>query len=139
MEGMHMGQDASPEKDFSIGVNLEINDGDKIMTATPKIKYKGDNEEYIPAEINEKYLIFFSKMEVKSQEDGESRISLSVKDANEPKQQTQEETLLITASIKPFINVLWIGTAILVIGFIVSLVRRGGELKSRTDVNEKQE
>jgi cytochrome c-type biogenesis protein CcmF len=52
-------------------------------------------------------------------------------DANKPKQENKEETLLITASIKPFINVLWIGTAILVIGFFVSLIRRGRELKTR--------
>ena len=135
MEGMHMGQDASPSKDFTIGINLEITDGEKMMTLTPKIKYKGDDEEYIPAEINGKYLLYFSKMEIKSQEDGESRISLAVKDVNDPKQQTKEETLLITASIKPFINVLWIGTGVLVLGFFVSLIRRGREIKSKTKVS----
>jgi cytochrome c-type biogenesis protein CcmF len=46
MEGMSMGQDAAPSKDLLIGVNLKINDGEKIMTVIPKIIYKENDEEY---------------------------------------------------------------------------------------------
>jgi cytochrome c-type biogenesis protein CcmF len=37
------------------------------------------------------------------------------------------EVLLIEASIKPYINVLWLGTYILTIGFLISFYRRTKE------------
>ncbi len=44
-----------------------------------------------------------------------------------------QETLIIEASIKPYINVLWLGTYIVAIGFVISIYRRWQErkLKSR--------
>ncbi len=45
-----------------------------------------------------------------------------------------QETLIIEASIKPYINVLWLGTYIVAFGFVISIYRRWQErkLKSRT-------
>ncbi|MFQ3597295.1 MAG: cytochrome c biogenesis protein CcsA [Chloroherpetonaceae bacterium] len=44
-----------------------------------------------------------------------------------------QETLIIEASIKPYINVLWLGTYIVAFGFVISIYRRWQErkLKSR--------
>lgn len=44
-----------------------------------------------------------------------------------------QETLVVEASIKPYINVLWLGTYIVALGFIISIYRRWQErkLKSR--------
>lgn len=45
-----------------------------------------------------------------------------------------QETLIIEASIKPYINVLWLGTYLVAFGFAISIYRRWQErkLKSRT-------
>ncbi len=45
-----------------------------------------------------------------------------------------QETLIVEASIKPFINVLWLGTYIVAFGFMISIYRRWQErkVKSRT-------
>ncbi|MFN3560628.1 MAG: heme lyase CcmF/NrfE family subunit [Chloroherpetonaceae bacterium] len=45
-----------------------------------------------------------------------------------------QETLIIEASIKPYINVLWLGTYVVAFGFVISIYRRWQErkLKSRT-------
>lgn len=45
-----------------------------------------------------------------------------------------QETLIIEASIKPYISVLWLGTYIVALGFVISIYRRWQErkLKSRT-------
>ncbi|MFN3346113.1 MAG: heme lyase CcmF/NrfE family subunit, partial [Chloroherpetonaceae bacterium] len=45
-----------------------------------------------------------------------------------------QETLIIEASIKPYINVLWLGTYLVAFGFVISIYRRWQErkLKSRT-------
>jgi cytochrome c-type biogenesis protein CcmF len=42
---------------------------------------------------------------------------------------TQKDFIVLKAYEKPFINLLWIGTVILAIGFIISTFRRFGELK----------
>lgn len=40
-----------------------------------------------------------------------------------------QETLIVEASVKPFINVLWLGTYVVAIGFVVSIYRRWQERK----------
>ncbi len=56
------------------------------------------------------------------------KIQLSVSNlsesSNENVQQTPREVLSITASIKPFINLVWAGVVIMVVGFFVSVSRR---------------
>ncbi|MGQ9804635.1 MAG: heme lyase CcmF/NrfE family subunit [Chlorobiales bacterium] len=49
-----------------------------------------------------------------------------------------QETLIVEASIKPYINVLWLGTYIVAFGFVISIYRRWQErkLKSRTKAME---
>ena len=50
---------------------------------------------------------------------------------NSPSQITSE-TLVLTASIKPYINLVWGGTDVIVIGFIFSIVGRYRRLKSKS-------
>lgn len=49
-----------------------------------------------------------------------------------------QETLIVEASIKPYINVLWLGTYMVAFGFVISIYRRWQErkLKSRTKTME---
>lgn len=39
----------------------------------------------------------------------------------------QPETLVVEASIKPFVNLLWAGTAVMLVGFVLSVIRRTKE------------
>ena len=39
----------------------------------------------------------------------------------------QEETLVVEASVKPFINLVWGGTVVMVVGFILSILKRSKE------------
>ena len=41
------------------------------------------------------------------------------------------ETLVIVASIKPYINLVWMGTITLIVGFIVTIVRRVEEARGK--------
>jgi cytochrome c-type biogenesis protein CcmF len=45
----------------------------------------------------------------------------------------REETLVIEASIKPMINLVWAGTITLVIGFLLTIVRRTEEARREGD------
>jgi len=44
-------------------------------------------------------------------------------------QPSKSETLVVEASIKPFINLVWVGTITLVIGFFITILRRGSEAR----------
>jgi cytochrome c biogenesis factor len=46
-----------------------------------------------------------------------------IEDDNQIVNQTNE-VLTVTASIKPFISLVWAGVAVMVIGFFVSMIRR---------------
>jgi cytochrome c-type biogenesis protein CcmF len=43
----------------------------------------------------------------------------------------KNETLIVEASIKPYINLVWMGTVTLVVGFIITIVRRVQEARDR--------
>jgi cytochrome c-type biogenesis protein CcmF len=45
----------------------------------------------------------------------------------------REETLVVEATIKPLINLVWAGTITLVIGFLLTIARRVDEAKREGD------
>lgn len=55
-------------------------------------------------------------------------IEVSISSINEPQQQVVEqpkqEVLTVTASIKPYISLVWIGVIVMVLGFFVAVARR---------------
>ena len=117
---------------FTIGATLKITDSKFTETISPKVKYTGGNPDYTPAMMtgNENYEFYFTKMNAQGT-DGPIA-TIAIVDKRNPKKGdgVTEETLVLTASIKPFINILWMGTGILVLGFVVSIFRRRKELKN---------
>ena len=136
--GEHGGDSPMSPMGNSIGVSLKVTDGKNTETVIPKITYTEDNPEYTPAHMsgNDRFLIYLYGMNVKSKEDGGSEITLAVVDSENSTQQNQEDILIVTASVKPFISVLWIGTAVLVIGFFIAIIRRRKELRLNSKVNK---
>ena len=62
---------------------------------------------------------------------GESTVDVAILDESKPKNETPE-TLVLTASIKPFINFVWGGTIVMVIGFFLALMARYRRIKSES-------
>lgn len=130
--GIDMGGDEIKSGNYTIGAKLKVKDSKYTETLEPKIKYTDGNPEYIPASIsgNSTYNFYFVKMQVKGEDQGGSIATIAVVNskstAHKPK---SDETLVLTASIKPFINVLWTGTVVLVFGFFLSILKRRKELK----------
>ena len=60
----------------------------------------------------------------------ETVVELAVIDESKPKEE-MPETLVITASVKPFINLVWGGTVVMVLGFYFSLLTRYRKLKAK--------
>jgi cytochrome c-type biogenesis protein CcmF len=127
--GMEKGGEEMQSGNFTIGATLKVSDGKYTETISPKLKYTDSNPEYAPAMMtgNANYEFFFTKMNAQG---NSSAIIAIVNKRNTQKKEGQvsEETLVITASVKPFINVLWIGTVTLVLGFAVSIYRRRKDL-----------
>jgi len=106
-----------------IAAKLQVETDGKTYEALPKIKYFNGMPDYIPSEMegNDRYMFYLLNMSVKE----DASIQLAVVDkSNQIPQEEQTETLVLTASIKPYINLVWGGTVILVIGFFLSILKR---------------
>lgn len=122
-------------KSQTIGADLEVTHGGKTGKVTVKIKYAADgNPEFIAAPVDgsDNLEIYLAKISIA----GDPNIQLAVVDKNQKTDSPERiasETLVLTASIKPYINLVWGGTAVIVIGFIFSIVRRYRSLKSKSN------
>jgi len=114
---------------YTIGARIKIKDSKYTETISPKMKYTDGEPEYVPAQMsgNTNYKIYFSNMKVLGDDQGGTVATIAVVDARLPVN-IKDETLVVSASIKPFISILWIGTLTLVLGFFISIFRRRKEL-----------
>ncbi len=116
---------------YTIGAIIKVKDSKYTETLEPKIKYTEGNPEYLVAKItgNDTYNFYFVKMAVKGEVDGGPTATIAVvNNKNASLTPKADETLVLTASVKPFINVLWTGTVVLVLGFFLSILKRRKEL-----------
>jgi cytochrome c-type biogenesis protein CcmF len=93
--------------------------------------------EFIPASFvatgGETYEFILTKMMPSQQEPSKSAVEINVKmpiDETVPK---REETLVVEASIKPMINLVWAGTITLIVGFLLTILRRSEEARRNGD------
>ncbi len=110
---------------------LKVKDSKYTENLEPKIKYTDGNPEYLTARItgNDKYNFYFVKMSIKGDDQGGATATIAVvNNLNQSQHPKADETLVLTASIKPFINILWTGTGVLVFGFFISILKRRKEL-----------
>jgi cytochrome c-type biogenesis protein CcmF len=112
-----------------MGAELEVTLDGKTekVTAEQEISEQGNNPVPVMMMGNDRYSFHLLQLSVS----GESTISLAIIDETKPKKQTPE-TLVLTASIKPFINFVWGGTVVMVIGFFLALMVRYRRMKSES-------
>ena len=114
----------SEGKDFQMGAVIEIEkDGKKIESELLRKQTDGKVEF---TSFESKELNF--KIGLENLSAGVIDIAFSTLDGSESQNSTvnteSNEVLSVTASIKPFVNLVWAGVAIMVVGFFVSMVRR---------------
>jgi len=122
-------QAMSEGKDFQMGAVLEIEkDGKKIETELIR-KVTGGQVEFTSFESKEMNL----KIELENLAAGNIDIAVTPLSGSESENQTVQtttnEVLSVSASIKPFVNLVWAGVAIMVIGFFIAMTRRLKESK----------
>jgi cytochrome c-type biogenesis protein CcmF len=110
---------------FEIGANLSIDGYGKTYMIEPKMKSDGNGREFISQKVDEIDLLV--EMNNLDASGSVSLVLKSITGENDESTEGGSEVLSIEASIKPFINLVWTGVILMVIGFIISTVRRTKE------------
>jgi len=109
---------------IQMGTKLTVSKDNKSYEIIPMIKREGGQFEYVAAELQEANL----KIEVKKIDPGSEQAEFIVSKLNDNGADKivneSNEVLTLTASIKPFISLVWIGVLIMVFGFFISMARR---------------
>jgi cytochrome c biogenesis factor len=116
-------------KENIMAAELEVTTPDgKVETVKAEQKFTPEGMLNIPVKINpyDNYTFYLLKMSVS----GETMIDIAISDDNKSTDE-MPETLVLTASIKPFINLVWGGTVVMVLGFYFSLFSRYRKLKPK--------
>jgi cytochrome c-type biogenesis protein CcmF len=108
--------------DIEMGTKLSVMKDGKSYDITPMIKRESGNFVYIPAEVKDANL----KIEVQKIDPGSQQAELIISkiEGNNQTSNQPTEVLSVTASIKPFVSLVWIGVVVMVVGFFVSMTRR---------------
>ena len=120
-------QEAMSEgKDNTIGAEFEVTYNGKTEKVIAEQLMTNGNTENIPVALTgtDKYTFLLTHITIA----GESTADLAIIDEANPSVQNPE-TLVLTASIKPFINLVWGGTIIMALGFFFSLYGRAKRFK----------
>jgi cytochrome c-type biogenesis protein CcmF len=109
-----------------VGSVLELTDGTRSETVTPLAMYESNSAPVyrpVPSSLlNANVQVVAMHVGMGS---GTSSITVGVQRPGETA--LQPETLVVDASIKPFINLLWGGTLLLMVGLTLSIVKRSKE------------
>jgi cytochrome c-type biogenesis protein CcmF len=124
-------------KAFFINAGILIADGNVKKRLELKMKSGPGGAEFIPTSFTAhdgKIYEFAIRQMMPNQDDpSKSAVAINVKlpiDESTPK---KEETLVIEASVKPMINLVWAGTITLIIGFLLTIARRTEEARNQGD------
>jgi cytochrome c-type biogenesis protein CcmF len=116
-----------------MGAQLEITKDGKSETVLVE-QVVAEKPQYMPSQtkINEDLMLYLADINV----EGTPKIGLAVVDTKVPKDEVPE-TLVVTAAVKPFISLVWIGTLVMVGGFFLSMIYRYKGLFVRTNINKQ--
>jgi cytochrome c-type biogenesis protein CcmF len=116
-------------KDFTIGANLLVEEAGKKASVVAKMKSSKGSISYEPASFGGIKLTIV-RIQPNSEDPEKSSVELAVETAgSDAPKESKPETLIVEASIKPYINVLWIGTFTILVGFIMTIIRRSRETR----------
>jgi cytochrome c-type biogenesis protein CcmF len=125
----------SESRSFSIVARFGILDGSKKTKMTLEMKGQKGEFEYVPstyvAQDKKSYEFKIARLVPDKEDKSKSSVEISYKESDtKPK----PETLVVEASIKPYINLVWMGTVTLVVGFALTIFRRVAEARMKDQV-----
>ncbi len=99
-------------------IEVRDKDGKLLDTIKPAMIMQGREKKNIPAELPDKsHQVMIKSINVES---GSIKLALAGKEGQDSRY-AGKELLAVEVSVKPLINVLWLGTILLVIGFLLAL------------------
>jgi len=104
----------------SLGAGLEVTLDGKTEKIVAEQTFSEEGGKPVPVSLSSNDLYTFYLTEINLDEN--ANIKLAVVDR--PAHNHGEETLVLTASIKPLINLVWSGTVVMSLGFLLALINR---------------
>jgi cytochrome c-type biogenesis protein CcmF len=127
-------------KGFQIRGIMEVKEGYKKKMVDLIMKNTGEGPEFLPvnyvAADGRNYVFQMVHLLPDKDDRAKSKIEVSIKMPLSGSQQPRGETLVIEASVKPYINLVWMGTITLAIGFFMTILRRVEEARLKVKVPE---
>jgi cytochrome c-type biogenesis protein CcmF len=115
-------------QEFTIKAILNIEDGSAQSSMTLSMNQGKAGLAFPPqtytSASGETYILRLEKVSPNSEDSDLSSVTVNVEVPAGINTVPQPETLLIEASVKPFINLVWIGTITLMVGFFITILRR---------------
>jgi len=122
-------------RDVRIGATVEVKqEGRASETLVPAKIYSSGKETAQPARYGNDYEIRMVNMVPDREDPSRSTVELSFLDLRSSEGAgagTDQEILVVEASIKPYINLVWNGVIVMIVGFLVTIVRRAQEARLR--------
>ncbi|MGB2960210.1 MAG: cytochrome c biogenesis protein CcsA [Bacteroidota bacterium] len=124
--GFDMNQHGMATGEMTIGSVLKLERETESETITPMMVHRPDGE---VQHRDAKSRLLNAGIQLMSMNvgGGGSHSTITVGVLRPGDSPSQEEALIVEASIKPFINLLWAGTGLMMIGFVLSILKRSKE------------
>ena len=107
---------------FQMGIKLEVQKDGKTYNAEAMMKKTDTGVQFIPVELKDAGLKIV--LETLNPNTKQADFGVAKLEAEKSVQTKPQEVLTITASTKPFINFVWTGVLVMVVGFFLSVTRR---------------
>jgi cytochrome c-type biogenesis protein CcmF len=124
-------------KEVRIGAILKVKGyGGKTQTVVPAKLMSGGNLTDQPVSLGKEYEFLITGMSPDRESRENSSVEIGVRNLVQSTvaKQPEPDTLVVEASIKPFINMVWSGVIIVLVGFLVTIVRRAQEAAEKRSV-----
>ncbi|MFT6814795.1 MAG: cytochrome c-type biogenesis protein CcmF [Sphingobacteriales bacterium] len=113
------------KNDISVGALMEVNEKGHTHMVQPIYAVKDNTEFNVPAIVEDHGLkINFTKINPES-----GTITFQIAQ----KKKLQDDYIIMKAIVFPYINLLWGGTIIMVLGFLISMIRRIKESRGKSE------
>ncbi len=120
------------EGDVTIGVIFNVKHDDIEETVTPQFKRTSSGPNYVSAKLANNAVEFsIVKLQPNREDKSQSKVEISIANHGNTDDTPKVESLVVEASIKPYINLVWMGTITLVVGFVLTIIRRVQEAKEK--------
>jgi cytochrome c-type biogenesis protein CcmF len=118
-------------KEAKIGARLRVKGPEGREESVTAFRVVGGSDRSIPATYPGGYSIELVGMNPDGENPSASTVDVSVSKAGAATAGPAKETLVVEASLKPYINLVWSGFIILTVGFLVTIFRRSGEASGK--------